>query len=76
MARGLHDGEGCGVDLFEGVLVVGAVHHDQRFAQSGGHAGIKRRVPLFVFVAKAHYDDIGCQSQSKKGPSRGVKLVH
>jgi len=39
--------------------MVRPMHDDQRFAERGGVAGIESGIPLPVFLAKPHHDDVG-----------------
>ena len=59
MLRGLRHDQGCGIHLFEGMLVLILMHHNQRFSQRRRIARIKSGVPLLVFFTEPHNDHIG-----------------
>ena len=40
------------------MLIIGPMHNNQSLAQSDGIARVKSRVPLFVFLTKAHHNYI------------------
>ena len=59
LGRRLDNCQRRGIYLFQRMLVVCAMHDDQRLAKRRCIACIESRVPLLVFVAKAHNDNIG-----------------
>ncbi len=58
----LDNSQRSGIDFLERMLMLWTMQNDQRLAQSGRISCIKCCIPLLVFLAKAHHDNIGlCQ---------------